>query len=184
MFLACIGVNDWVFEQVSTNPMLGPSVSTLIKLGAKDSILIVQKYELWRLIVPMVLHAGLVHYFLNMASLWFVGAALEKAHGHLSFFTVFFVSGLGGNLASAIFLPKFISVGASGAIFGVMGACLADIFLNWSVLFSNSLNESKSIVKHGLVVFVLFLDIALNVVIGFTPLLDNFQRECNYDFAI
>jgi membrane associated rhomboid family serine protease len=175
MLLVSIGINGWALESLSINPMIGPSVLTLIKLGAKDSILIVQKYELWRLIAPMVLHAGLVHYFLNMSALWFVGAALEKAHGHWSLLLVFAVSGIGGTIASSIFLPKFISVGASGGIFGLIGACLADICLNWSILFNQAL-AGKSIIRHGLIVLVLFFDILLNAVIGLTPLLDNFQH--------
>jgi hypothetical protein len=43
---------------------------------------------------------------------------------------------------SAIFLPEYISVGASGGIFGLIGACIADICINWSLLFSKHVNSS------------------------------------------
>lgn len=53
--------------------MIGPSADTLLRLGAKDTYLIVIEAEIFRLVSPMVLHAGLIHFFLNMFALWFVG---------------------------------------------------------------------------------------------------------------
>ena len=66
MMFTSIYLNDWAFEPLSINPMIGPSAETLLRLGAKDSYLIVVQSEIYRLASPMVLHAGLIHYFLNM----------------------------------------------------------------------------------------------------------------------
>jgi membrane associated rhomboid family serine protease len=82
MMFAAWFVNGWHFEPLSVNPMIGPSAETLLRLGAKDSYLIVQEQEIWRLVSPMVLHAGLIHYILNKFALWYVGKAIELIHGH------------------------------------------------------------------------------------------------------
>ena len=58
--------NHWQLEPLSVNPMLGPSPDTLVEMGAKDSRLIVQEGQAWRVLSAMVLHAGLIHFFLNM----------------------------------------------------------------------------------------------------------------------
>ncbi len=75
----------------------------------------------------MVLHAGIIHYCLNMLALWFVGSAVEQCHGTLASAILFIIPAVGGLILSALLLPQYISVGASGGIFGLVGACLADI---------------------------------------------------------
>jgi membrane associated rhomboid family serine protease len=81
---------------------------------------------------------------------------------------------------SAIFLPDFITVGASGGIFGFVGACLADIIVNWQLLFSDFVNENGKKHRHAFVVFALLFDIALNAIIGLTPLIDNYTRKLRH----
>jgi hypothetical protein len=81
MMFAALSVNGWKFEPLSVNPMIGPSAETLLRLGAKESYLIVQENEIWRLVSPMVLHAGVIHFLLNMFALWYVGKAIEQIHG-------------------------------------------------------------------------------------------------------
>ena len=77
--IVSIGMNGWVVEPVSVNPMIGPSAETLVKMGAKETYLIVSENQAWRLVSPMALHAGLIHYFLNMLALWFIGSAVAGA---------------------------------------------------------------------------------------------------------
>ena len=174
--IASIAINDWSIESFSVNPMIGPSADTLVVMGAKDSALIVQYHEVWRLISPMVLHAGVIHYFLNMLALWFVGSAVEKSHGFLPCMLLFILPAIGGTVLSAIFLPEYVSVGASGGIFGLIGACLADIFMNWGILFNKVVNGNQAH-KHAIILIVLIADIALNSIIGLTPFVDNFTRK-------
>ncbi len=50
-----IWINDWAFESMSINPSFGPSAETLLRMGAKDSNLIVNSYQVWRLFTPMFL---------------------------------------------------------------------------------------------------------------------------------
>eukprot|EP00591_Stephanopyxis_turris_P000729 CAMPEP_0195512010 /NCGR_PEP_ID=MMETSP0794_2-20130614/4131_1 /TAXON_ID=515487 /ORGANISM="Stephanopyxis turris, Strain CCMP 815" /LENGTH=339 /DNA_ID=CAMNT_0040639723 /DNA_START=162 /DNA_END=1182 /DNA_ORIENTATION=- len=168
--------NQWKIEHFSINPMIGPSAQTLINIGAKDSNLIVNSGETWRLVTPMILHAGIVHYAFNMVALWVIGSAVEKSHGFAAAAIIFIVSAVGGIILSALYLPEYISVGASGGIFGLTGACIADIALNWTLLFSNSINEGRKKLRHGMVIVMLFFDILLNCVIGLTPFVDNFTH--------
>jgi len=157
--------------------MIGPSAGTLIRMGAKDSNLIVNENEGWRLLSSTVLHAGVVHYFINTLALWFVGKAIESTHGMIAASVMFVVPAIGGTVLSAIFLPEYITVGASGGIFGLIGACLSDIMMNWKLLFSDIVTENSNRHRHAMVVVFLLLDVALNCIIGLTPYVDNFTRE-------
>jgi len=159
--------------------MVGPSIETLERLGAKKTSLIVGDEKQWyRLFTPMVLHAGVIHYTLNMFALWFIGYAVEQSHGFFASAIIFILSAVGGTILSAIFLPEYISVGASGGIFGLIGACLADIVTNWNLLFSKVVNDENSGIRfrHLKVLLWLLLDIILNILIGLTPLIDNFTH--------
>eukprot|EP00557_Chaetoceros_sp_GSL56_P013525 CAMPEP_0176483410 /NCGR_PEP_ID=MMETSP0200_2-20121128/3902_1 /TAXON_ID=947934 /ORGANISM="Chaetoceros sp., Strain GSL56" /LENGTH=942 /DNA_ID=CAMNT_0017879807 /DNA_START=143 /DNA_END=2974 /DNA_ORIENTATION=- len=174
--LASISANGWTLEAFSVNPMLGPSAETLVSMGAKESLLIVQNGEVWRIISAMVLHAGLIHFVLNMLALWFVGKAVEQCHGFFPSLLLFVVPGIGGTILSAIFLPNMVSVGASGGIFGLIGACLADIYMNWGLLFNKFVNRKNNHV-HIYVLLALLVDVIVNSLIGLTPFVDNFTRK-------
>jgi membrane associated rhomboid family serine protease len=78
----------------------------------------------YRLITATFLHAGLIHLGLNMLVLWIVGAPVEQAIGRGRFLALYLVSGLAGSAGALILSPNAVTVGASGAIFGVLGAAL------------------------------------------------------------
>ncbi len=79
----------------------------------------------WLLITAGFLHGSILHLFFNAYILWVVGGQLENIVGSIKFTIIYFVSLLGGSLASYLFSPfGSYSVGASGAIFGLMGAML------------------------------------------------------------
>ncbi len=177
LMIASIAVNGWEVENLRENPMIGPSAMTLIRMGAKDTELIVKQNEGWRLLTSTVLHAGLVHYFINVLALWFVGVAIESSHGWVAAMIIFTLSAVGGTILSSLFLPEYITVGASGGIFGFIGACLADIILNWKLLFCDFVTENGTKHRHLMVVFFLLFDIILNCIIGLTPFVDNFTRK-------
>jgi membrane associated rhomboid family serine protease len=116
-----IGLNGWTIEQPSVNPMIGPSADTLIRIGAKYTPLMFGENQWWRLVSPMVLHAGVIHYAVNMLAFWFIGKAIEQSHGFIVTAFLFIVPAFGGTILSALFLRQYISVGASGGIFGLIG---------------------------------------------------------------
>lgn len=87
--------------------------------------------EWWRLITSGFLHLSITHIALNMVALYFVGLPLERVVGRWRFLVIYFLSLLGGSVAVMLFAdPDSGAVGASGAIFGLMGALVA-VFLRF-----------------------------------------------------
>jgi membrane associated rhomboid family serine protease len=80
--------------------------------------------EWWRLLTAAFLHANLIHLGMNMLGLWWFGAPVEAALGRMRFLLVYLVSGLAGSAGALLATPNAITVGASGALFGILGAAL------------------------------------------------------------
>jgi len=78
----------------------------------------------WRLITSTFLHANLLHIAFNMYFLWYLGSAVETALGRGRFLAIYLVSGLAGSAGALVADPHTVTVGASGAIFGILGAAL------------------------------------------------------------
>lgn len=95
---------------------------TLYRLGAVSSGAI-QSGQIWRLLSGTFLHAGLIHLLVNIYSLCVIGMQLENFVGKKKFLTIYLISAISGSLMSSIFSTT-ISVGASGAIFGLLGSML------------------------------------------------------------
>ncbi len=81
--------------------------------------------ELYRLITSIFLHGGLFHFLCNMFSLYILGREIESFYGRIKYLIIFILSGVIGNLLTMLFLQEgVISIGASGAIFGLLGSML------------------------------------------------------------
>jgi membrane associated rhomboid family serine protease len=80
--------------------------------------------EWWRLITAGFLHASPIHILFNMLMLWWFGAALESLLGRGRYLAIYFVSILAGSAGALILAPESAVVGASGAVFGILGAGL------------------------------------------------------------
>ncbi len=78
----------------------------------------------WRLFTSAFLHANLIHIGFNMYFLWFVGTAVEQALGRGRFLLLYVVSALAGSAGALVWTPTQHTVGASGALFGLLGAAL------------------------------------------------------------
>jgi membrane associated rhomboid family serine protease len=78
--------------------------------------------DLWRLVTAGFLHAGFLHLLFNMYALYILGTLLEPAIGRLRFGLIYFVSLLCGSFGALLVTPNTVTVGASGAVFGLMGA--------------------------------------------------------------
>lgn len=102
---------------------MGYDTYTLVKYGANFSGL-VRNGELYRLVTYMFLHAGIVHIGLNMYSLYIIGPRVEDFFGKWKYTLIYFISGICGGLLSIGVTPNVVSVGASGAIFGLFGALI------------------------------------------------------------
>jgi membrane associated rhomboid family serine protease len=84
----------------------------------------------WRLVTAMFLHASLLHIAFNMYALWVIGTPVEQYLGRARYLGLYFVSGLAGSAGALVQAPLTPVVGASGAIFGILGAML---IIEWQV---------------------------------------------------
>lgn len=82
----------------------------------------------WRLLTAAFLHENVIHIGVNMLSLWFIGPAVEHYLGRARFVSLYVVGGLAGSAGALLQAPLTYTVGASGAIFGILGALL---ILEW-----------------------------------------------------
>jgi rhomboid protease GluP len=103
--------------------LLGGSTSTrtLIKVGAQVNSLVAAG-DYWRLLAAMFLHIGVMHIAFNGWALFSIGRDIEAFYGSGWFVAIFLLTGLAGNVAYYLLGPDVLSAGASGAIFGLIGA--------------------------------------------------------------
>ena len=120
--------------------------------------------EYWRLISPLFVHGSFVHFALNALALYILGRLVEPFLGSGRFSLLYFVSGLGGSIGSLLFTPS-ISVGASGAIFGLLGAMLAAEYIA-----TGSVRHLLASVTRGSVLPIIALELLLGVMV---PVVDN-----------
>jgi membrane associated rhomboid family serine protease len=109
--------------------------------------------EWWRLVTGAFLHASLIHLLFNMLMLWWFGQALEGLLGRARFLGIYFVSALAGSAGSILVTPDGVTVGASGAVFGILGAGLI-------------LERNRIYVFGGGAFMVVALNLALTFLIG------------------
>lgn len=103
---------------------MGTDTMLLVKFGANVGNL-VKGGELYRLVTHMFLHAGIIHIFFNMYSLYYIGPKVEDFFGKWKYLLIYMISGISGGLLSiSMNNGNVASVGASGAIFGLFGALL------------------------------------------------------------
>jgi len=106
--------------QVLSKSLIGPNWAVFM-FGLHPPA--VANGDWWRLITATFLHGSLLHLGFNMLALWILGTQIENYLGSKKFLLLYFVSAFGGSLASFYFSPPAtFSIGASGAIFGLMGA--------------------------------------------------------------
>lgn len=120
---ALIGLNLAMFAVELLMQALGHTYSeTILRLGAKQNLLITCG-EYWRLLTACFLHSGIVHIASNLIALYFWGPQVELLLGRVKYLIVYLSAGLFGSVLSYA-LSDAASVGASGAIFGLLGALL------------------------------------------------------------
>jgi len=123
-----------VFEDgafVASNSMAGPSAVTLKIMGGKY-LKCIQQGEVYRFVSPALLHSGILHIFTNLVSQTMIGYTCEFTWGTWKTFGFYFGTAIGASLLSCVGSPCSVSVGASGALLGIIGAYMAWIILNWN----------------------------------------------------
>ena len=113
---------------------IGPAMLTeppgqaLVSFGANAGIETVAG-QWWRLLTCLFVHGSLLHIVFNMWCLWDLGRLAESLYGQWTFAAVYLLCGLSASVASILWNPGVLSVGASGAIFGIAGALIASFYL-------------------------------------------------------
>lgn len=154
-----IGINVLVFlVTVSQGGGLNAPGGRVFDQGALVGVYVGQG-DWWRLFTAMFLHAGLLHIGFNMFALWMLGSWVEQAIGPFRFLLVYLSSGLAGSAGALIVSGLNVpTVGASGAIFGIMGALLVLEYLQTGSLAGQAMT---------LIVINLVLSVAIpNISIG------------------
>ena len=139
------------------------SANNLLKYGANYQSYI-KAGEWYRLFSCMFVHASVIHLVLNMYALKIIGSQVESYLGKIKYIIVFIVSGLIGSLFSAIF-TKAVSVGASGAIFGILGSLLYFTY-HYRIVLGNALKyEILPVVIFNLIIglFIPGVDISAHI---------------------
>ncbi len=138
----------------------------LLDLGAMFGPLIANG-EYWRLSTAMFLHAGIPHFAFNCLALFIFGPQVEHYYGRFRFAVIYLLSGLSSSVASYLLNSITIGVGASGAIFGVIGALAAFLLVQRRVL-----GEMSRATLYGLALMT-----AINLAYGLaTPGIDNWAH--------
>lgn len=121
-----IGINValFVIAAVLGGGVLVPNGEVMIKLGS-DFTPLTAGGEWWRLLTSIFLHFGILHLSFNMWALWINGVLAERLYGGTRYLTLYLVAGVAGSITSFLWHPFVNGAGASGAIFGVLGALFA-----------------------------------------------------------
>jgi len=157
-----IGINIFMYLITAflSKSILSSDIRVLVFLGAKANSFI-NNGEYYRLITSMFLHGGLIHLALNMYALNSIGPLIENYFGKVKYLIIYFISGILSSYFSYLFSPS-VSIGASGAIFGVLGATLI-------IAYKNRKRGGKEFLNNIISVIV------VNLILGFSiPNVDNF----------
>ncbi len=163
-------INIVVFAVPWLLDMLGIRIAGAVSIyefsliwGAKDNAAIFAGNQYYRFLTAMFLHGGLAHLFFNSFALYSLGFETERLFGAQRFLAIYIIAGLGGGVASYALNPN-PSVGASGAIFGLIGALIAFYTVARRMLGGIARQQLGSLI------FITMINLAL----GFTtPYIDN-----------
>lgn len=125
--LIAINVAVFVAMAAATREFVDFNTQTVLHWGA-DFAVLTASGQWWRMLTSMFLHGGILHIAVNMWALRNLGYTAELFYGRRNFLIIYFLSGLAGSAGTMVWNPVRISVGASGAIFGVAGALAALVY--------------------------------------------------------
>lgn len=164
--VVALNVGVWLANLADGMNAMQPATADLFRWGASSASAVVRDGEWWRLISATVLHGGLMHLALNMYALWVAGTQVCRWFGNGQFLLIYWGSALAGSALSLHFsAQQAVSVGASGAVFGVLGALLAGVWQHRE-------RVPKALVSQLLTSQGLF--VAISLAQGFTrPGIDN-----------
>jgi membrane associated rhomboid family serine protease len=154
---------------VASNSTAGPSAATLQYMGAKYGPAIYTG-QIWRIVTPILLHAGLSHLLLNLFFQLRLGFSMEQQWGAMAYIHIYVLGGIGASLFSCVCAPAVISVGASGALFALLGAQLSYLTIHRHSII-NAMDQARAV----LIVIVINLFFGMSP-IGTSARIDNYAH--------
>lgn len=137
------------------------SINTLVKYGGLNPIFITQFHEYYRLVTVMFLHGSIIHFLVNSLAIYFLAGQMELILGPRKYTLLYFVSGIGSSLLVVLLgAQDKITVGASGAIFGIMGGMLLLTFTRSKWFNKQSINSIRQMTVINLVITFLVPNIS------------------------
>ena len=163
MSIIAINIILYIITAIMSKNIFDINAYVLLYMGGNYGAL-VSHGQVWRLLTCAFLHGGLIHILCNMYALYALGPQVEILFGRVKYIMIYLFSAIGGSLLSYIFSPSSLSIGASGAIFGLFGAMVVFVLKYKDKIPKRVLNN-------------LFGVIILNLLIGFNLQgIDNFAH--------
>lgn len=164
---ALVGVMVIIFLVRAINPAWDEALFLAFANRQSD---VFRNGEFYRLFTSMFLHASIqgglgnsLHLIFNAYILWSSGSQLESMFGHLRFWLIFLLGGLTGSIASALLGGNIYSVGASGAVFAVLGAQFVFLYKHRKLLGAAGRSQMRSLITLGA------MNLALGLISSLSP---------------
>jgi rhomboid protease GluP len=128
--IAILAINVLVFAGMVARGVsfVSPTTQQLLRWGSDFGPLSLGTQP-WRILTSNYVHIGIIHIAVNMWALWQLGRLAERIFGPWIYFLIYTASGISGSLLSLLRNPLEVSAGASGALFGIIGALIAALYL-------------------------------------------------------
>ncbi|WP_020663551.1 rhomboid family protein [Amycolatopsis benzoatilytica] len=150
MTLVAVNVAIFLITAIQAKSLFDNNTARIEQLGELWTYPALGGGEWWRIFTSGFLHYGPIHIAANAFSLWMIGRALEQVFGKIRFLALYFISMLGASTALLLFeLPNRPSVGASGAIFGLLGAYAV-------IVLKLRLNPTSLLINLGINAYITF----------------------------
>eukprot|EP00056_Hartaetosiga_gracilis_P007364 m.107220 g.107220 ORF g.107220 m.107220 type:complete len:850 (-) comp12686_c1_seq3:939-3488(-) len=156
-------VHDRGITENTTNPLIGPSPSTLIYFGGMHSPLVIQG-EIYFAFTSLFLPVGVISYLLHTVIICLVLIPLERTHGSIVAFTAILGGGIGGNMFGCVMLSQLLLTGALPAVFGGCGAIISSMIV---------FKQKSAFVLHDIAVLLGLM--LFCVIFGLFPFNSNWQ---------
>lgn len=142
------------------------NVETLIKFGAFFPPFIAEFNQYYRYVTSIFIHIGIMHLFFNAYALYIFGTQIERFMGHKKYLLFFLITGIGGNIATYIFNFVSVSAGASGSLFGLLGAFFYLIIYHKDVLSAQGKSSILRLLVLNLIITVMVPNISVTAHFG------------------
>ena len=166
IMLVLANVIVYVYTSILSGNFLETSMNVMSSLGQSNYCVLNYGYY-WQLFTSMFVHANLAHLANNMIFLLIFGLRAEELFTEKEYLAIYFVSGLFGNILTLLLGPRVISVGASGAIFGVFGACIIYIYQSIIAVAFYSIILFMMSTGAGVNVFAHFGGLVIGLLLGY-----------------